>query len=187
MSASISVAEPPLPHPTILAVDDTPDNLSLLTGLLSDRYRIKVATNGAKAIELAKSSPPDLILLDIMMRGVDGYEVLERLQADESLRDIPVIMISAVGEIDSVIRCVKLGADDYLLKPFNPTLLTARVEASLEKKRLRDQVRSQAAQLADWNRTLEERVREQVAQLDRLGRLKRFFSPHLAEAIMNGS
>ena len=174
-----------MPIPTILAVDDTPDNLSLLAGLLGEHYRVKVATNGTKALELAKSSPPDLILLDIMMRGVDGYEVLERLRADDSLRDIPVIMISAVGEIESVIRCVELGADDYLLKPFNPTLLKARVGASLEKKRLRDEVRVQAGQLAEWNRKLEARVHEQLAQMDRLGRLKRFFSPHLAEAIIN--
>ncbi|MEO9136092.1 MAG: response regulator [Casimicrobiaceae bacterium] len=178
--------EPALPPQTILAVDDTPDNLSLLAGLLGDRYRVKVATNGAKALELAASSPPDLILLDIMMRGVDGYEVLERLRADASLRQIPVVMISAVGEIESVIRCVELGAEDYLLKPFNPTLLRARVGATLEKKRLRDEVRAQAEQLADWNRKLEERVQEQLAQLDRLGRLKHYFSPHLAEAIING-
>jgi putative two-component system response regulator len=115
--------------PTILAVDDTPDNLSLLADLLGDRYRVKVATNGTKALELATASPPDLILLDIMMRGVDGYEVLARLRDDAALRDIPVIMISAVGEIESVIRCIELGADDYLLKPFNPTLLKARVGA----------------------------------------------------------
>ena len=178
--------EPALPPQTILAVDDTPDNLSLLAGLLGDRYRVKVATNGAKALELAASSPPDLILLDIMMRGVDGYEVLERLRADASLRQIPVIMISAVGEIESVSRCVELGDEDYLLKPFNPTLLRARVGATLEKKRLRDEVRAQAEQLADWNRKLEERVQEQLAQLDRLGRLKHYFSPHLAEAIING-
>jgi len=176
----------PQPIQTILAVDDTPDNLSLLTGLLGDRYRVKAATNGAKALELAVASPPDLILLDIMMRGVSGYEVLEHLRSDARLRRIPVIMISAVGEIESVIRCVELGADDYLLKPFNPTLLKARVTASLEKKRLRDEVHAQAVQLALWNKELERRVQEQLSQLDRLGRLKGFFSPHLAEAIVNG-
>ena len=186
MRASASGGGVESPAQTILAVDDTPDNLSLLAGLLGESYRVKVATNGAKALELARSSPPDLILLDIMMRGLDGFQVLERLRADELLRDIPVVMISAVGEIDSVIRCVELGAEDYLLKPFNPTLLKARVGASLEKKRLRDEVRLQALQLADWNQKLEQRVQEQLAQLDRLGRLKRFFSPHLAEAIING-
>jgi len=137
-------------------------------------------------MELAIADPPDLILLDVMMPEVNGYDVLERLRANTRLRDIPVIMISAVDEIESVIRCIKLGAEDYLPKPFNPTLLHARVSASLEKKILRDEVRSQASQLAEWNKKLEQRVQEQLAQLDHLGRLKRFFSPKLAELIING-
>lgn len=171
---------------TILVVDDTPANLAFLGGLLAEGYRVKVATNGAKALELAIANPPDLILLDIMMPGMSGYEVLERLRVDARLRHIPVIMISAVDEIESVIRCVELGAEDYLVKPFNPTLLQARVGASLEKKRLRDEVQSQAVQLAEWNKKLEQRVQEQLAQLDRLGKLKGFFSPQLAESIING-
>jgi class 3 adenylate cyclase len=171
---------------TILAVDDTPGNLTLLAGLLGESYRVKAATNGAKALELALANPPDLILLDVMMPGLNGYEVLERIRTDPRLRHIPVIMISAVGEIESVIRCIELGAEDYLPKPFNPTLLRARVGASLEKKRLHDEVQSQAAQLAEWNKKLEQRVQEQLAQLDRLGRLKSFFSPQLAESIING-
>ena len=121
----------------------------------------------------------DLVLLDIMMPEMNGYEVLEHLKADAELRHLPVIMISAVDEIESVVRCIELGAEDYLPKPFDATLLRARVGASLEKKALRDEVR-------DWNRKLEERVQEQVAQLDRLGRLKGFFSPQLAESIVNG-
>ncbi len=171
---------------TILAVDDTPANLSALGALLGEGYRVKVATNGAKALELTIANPPDLILLDVMMPGMSGYEVLERIRADARLRHIPVIMISAVDEIESVIRCVELGAEDYLVKPFNPTLLRARVGACLEKKRLRDEVQSQAVQLAEWNRKLEQRVQEQLAQLDQLGRLKSFFSPQVAESIING-
>jgi adenylate cyclase len=164
---------------TILAVDDTPANLSLIAELLRDRYRVRAATSGAKALELAQASPPDLILLDVMMPGLNGYQVLERLRADPRLRHIPVVMISAVDQIESVIRCIELGAEDYLLKPFNPTLLHARVGASLEKKALRDEI-------YDWNQKLEQRVREQLAQLDRLGRLKNFFSPQLAELIVDG-
>ena len=178
--------DPVLTGQTILAVDDTPANLSLLAELLHGSYRVKVATNGAKALELATTNPPDLILLDVMMPGLNGYEVLERLRADPRLRDIPVIMISAVDQIESVIRCIELGAEDYLPKPFDATLLRARVGASLEKKALRDEVQSQAVQLAEWNKKLEQRVQEQVAQLDRLGRLKSFFSPQLAETIING-
>ena len=170
---------PDPPGQTILAVDDTPTNLSLIAGLLRERYRVKIATNGTKALELALASPPDLILLDVMMPGLDGYEVLERIRADARLRHIPVVMISAVDQIESVIRCIELGAEDYLLKPFNPTLLHARVSASLEKKALRDEV-------YEWNQKLEQRVQEQLAQLDRLGRLKSFFPPQLAELIING-
>ena len=171
---------------TILLVDDTPANLALLSGLLGDQYRVKVATHGAKALELAAANPPDLVLLDIMMPGMSGYEVLERLRSDPRTRHVPVVMISAVDEIESVIRCVELGAEDYLVKPFDATLLKARIGASLEKKRLRDEVQSQADQLAEWNKTLEQRVQAQLTQLDRLGKLKGFFSPQLAESIVNG-
>ena len=129
-----------LPVQTILAVDDTPTNITLLAGLLGEQYKVKAATSGAKALELASANPPDLILLDIMMPGLSGYDVLERLRGDPKLRHIPVIMISAIDEIESVIRCIELGAEDYLPKPFNPTLLRTRVNASLEKKRLRDDI-----------------------------------------------
>jgi len=112
--------------------------------------------------------------------------VLQELKADERLHDIPVLMISALDELASVVRCIELGADDYLPKPFDPVLLQARIGACLEKKRLRDREVRHLAELAEWNRTLEERVREQVAQVERLGRLKRFFSPQLAELIVAG-
>src|SRR4029450_4116949 len=88
-------------------------------------------------------------------------------------RHTPVIMISAIDEVESVIRCIELGAEDYLSKPFNPTLLRARVGASLERKKLHDQVRAQAADLAAWNQTLEQRVAEELTEIERMGRLKR--------------
>jgi class 3 adenylate cyclase len=121
-----------------------------------------------------------------MMPEMDGYEVLQRLKSAPALRDIPVLMISALDEIDSVVRCIELGADDYLSKPFDPVLLRARIGACLEKKRLHDQEVRHIRELAEWNKMLEQRVREQVAQLERLGRLKRFFSPQLAELIVAG-
>src|SRR5437879_11619694 len=120
-----------------------------------------------------------------MMPHVNGYEVLAQMKADETLRHIPVIMISAVDEIESVIRCVELGAEDYLAKPFNPTLLRARVGASVERKKLHDQVRAQAADLAAWNRTLEQRVAEQLNEIERVGRLKRFLSPQIADLVIS--
>src|SRR5207249_7056083 len=129
---------------------------------------VTTAADGRQALELLNSRPFDLVLLDIMMPNVNGYEVLAEMKASSSLRYIPVIMISAVDEIDSVIRCIELGAQDYLPKPFNPTLLRARVGACLERKRLHDQVAAQAADLAAWNRTLEERVEQQLAEIERV-------------------
>jgi len=166
---------------TLLVVDDNEDNRYTLTNRLKRQGYADVVTanDGRQALELLRARPFDLVLLDIMMPELNGYQVLEQLKADDQLRHIPVIMISAVDEIDSVIRCVELGAEDYLQKPFNATLLRARIGACLEKKRLRDQ-------LVEWNRTLEQRVQEKVAEVERLGRLKRFFSPQLAELIVAG-
>jgi sigma-B regulation protein RsbU (phosphoserine phosphatase) len=126
----------------LLLVDDNEDNLYTLTRRLRrEGYeQLESAENGEQALALLKSKPFDLVLLDVMMPGLNGYEVLERMRADPRLRHIPVIMISALDEMDSVIRCIQLGAEDYLSKPFNPTLLHARVGASLEKKRLRDEI-----------------------------------------------
>ena len=170
----------------LLVVDDIEDNRYTLTRRLSrEGYtNLTTAANGREALELLQEKPIDLVLLDIMMPEMNGYEVLERLKADPDLRHIPIIMISAVDEIESVIRCIELGAEDYLSKPFNPTLLRARVGASLERKRLHDQVRAQAADLATWNKTLEKRVAGQLAEIERMGRLRRFLSPQIAAAVL---
>ena len=126
----------------LLIVDDNEDNRYTLTRRLQrEGYgNLVTATDGQQALDLLESRPFDLVLLDVMMPGLNGYQVLERMRAHSRLRHIPVIMISAVDEIDSVIRCIELGAEDYLSKPFNPTLLRARVGAGLEKKRLRDEI-----------------------------------------------
>jgi phosphoserine phosphatase RsbU/P len=135
--------------PALLVVDDNEDNRYTLTRRLTrEGYsNLTTATNGREALDLLQAKPFDLVLLDIMMPDMNGYEVLEHMKAGTELRNIPVIMISALSEIDSVIRCIELGAEDYLPKPFNPTLLRARVGASLEKKRLRDEVRASLARL----------------------------------------
>jgi class 3 adenylate cyclase len=166
---------------TLLVVDDNEDNRYTLTNRLKRQGYTDVVTasDGRQALELLRAQPFDLVLLDIMMPELNGYQVLEQLKADDRLRHVPVIMISAVDELESVVRCIELGAEDYLQKPFNPTLLRARIGACLEKKRLRDQ-------LVEWNRTLEQRVQDKVAEIERLGRLKRFFSPQLAELIVAG-
>ena len=146
----------------LLVVDDNDDNRYTLTRRLKrEGYtNLTTANDGKEALDLLKSRKFDLVLLDIMMPEMNGYQVLEHLKADDALRHVPVIMISADGEVESVVRCIELGAEDYLRKPFDATLLRARVGASLEKKRLRDEV-------LDWNKNLEQRVREQVAQLEK--------------------
>jgi len=175
------------PRAVILVVDDNEDNRDMLARRLRRQgYDVRTVAGGRAALTALAEAPADLILLDVMMPDLDGYAVLERLKADPALRDIPVLMISALDELDSVVRCIQLGAEDYLGKPFEPVLLQARIGACLEKKRLHDQEARHRRELAAFNRTLEERVAEQVAQLDRLGRLKRFFSPQLAELIVTG-
>ncbi len=125
---------------SMLIVDDVEANSDLLSRRLHRHgHQVTTASSGQAAIALLHTTAFDLILCDIMMPGMNGYEVLEYLKADTTLRHIPVIMISALDDMDSVVRCIELGAEDYLLKPFNPTLLQARVNACLEKKRLRDQ------------------------------------------------
>jgi adenylate cyclase len=165
----------------LLVVDDDENNRYTLTQRLRRQGYADVTTaqDGRQALELLRTRSFDLVLLDVMMPELNGYQVLAELKADDRLRHVPVIMISAVDELESVVRCIELGAEDYLPKPFNPTLLKARIGACLEKKRLHDE-------LAEWNRLLEARVREKVAEVERLGRLKRFFSPQLAELIVAG-
>ena len=135
----------------LLIVDDIDDKIFTLTRRLARQGypNLTSAVDGRQALELLNSKPFDLVLLDIMMPNVNGYEVLAQMKASVSLRHIPVIMISAIDEIDSVIRCIELGAEDYLPKPFNPTLLRARVGACLERKRLHDQVTARTRELAE--------------------------------------
>ncbi|MDE0059480.1 MAG: response regulator [Defluviicoccus sp.] len=123
--------------PALLVVDDNEDNLYTLTRRLKRQGYDNVATaeGGRQALELMAARPFDLVLLDVMMPEMDGYQVLETMKADSALCRIPVVMISALDELDSVVRCVELGAEDYLTKPFNPTHLRDRVRACLEKKR----------------------------------------------------
>jgi adenylate cyclase len=127
----------------ILVVDDNRMNrLMLARGLEQQGHRVAFAEHGRQALNMLANQDFDLILLDIEMPELNGYQVLERLAADVHWRELPVIMISAVEELDSVVRCIEMGAEDYLTKPFNPVLLKARVDASLEKKRLRDEQRA---------------------------------------------
>ena len=182
-----------VPDPALLVVDDNEDNRLTLSLQLNGQgyHNITIATNGQEALSVLSSKPFELVLLDIMMPDLNGYEVLARMRSSPELRNIPVIMISAIGELDSVVRCIELGAEDYLPKPFEATLLRARVRASLERKWLHDQVvaqaadlAAQAAELATWNKTLEQRLADQLAEIERMGKLRRFLSPQIADLIV---
>jgi class 3 adenylate cyclase len=134
---------------TILIVDDNRVNrLMLARGLEHEGHSVVFAEHGGEALDLLREQRFDLILLDVLMPELDGYEVLAKLKEDPHLRDIPVIVTSALDELDSVVRCVEMGAEDYLSKPVNPVLLNARINASLEKKRLRDQQRELISKFA---------------------------------------
>src|SRR2546425_5097704 len=129
-----------IPTSSLLVVDDNSMNRIMLSRYITKLgYQATLVENGRQALEKLQAGPFDLVLLDVEMPEMDGYQVLEQLKADPRLRDLPVIMISAVEELESVVRCIELGAQDYLPKPFNPVLLRARLTACLERKRLRDQ------------------------------------------------
>jgi class 3 adenylate cyclase len=172
---------------TILVVDDTPQNVLLLEALLTGNgYAVVAASSGAEALRLIESKPPDLVLLDVVMPGMSGYEVCQRIRANPETQMLPVVMVTALDPTQERIKGIEAGADDFLSKPINQPELLARVRSLLRVKALHDTVHRQARELAELNRTLERRVADQVGQLDRLARLKRFFSPHLAELIVAG-
>jgi adenylate cyclase len=179
--------------PRILIADDQPMNVDILqTRLAVHGYEILTATDGEEALAMARAQQPDLILLDIMMPKMDGNEVCRLLKSDGALPFIPIIMVTAKADTKDIIAGLEAGADEYLTKPVDQAALVARVKSMLRIKALHDTVQEQATrleaqslQLAEWNRTLEQRVADQLAELERIGRLKRFFSPQLAELIVS--
>jgi adenylate cyclase len=143
------VSAPTLPPGTILLADDNPVNRLLLGRSLEQQgHTVVFAEHGSEALDLLRSRDFDLLLLDVLMPELDGYQVLAELKVDPHLRDMPVVMTSSLDELDSVVKCVEMGAEDYLTKPINPALLNARIGASLEKKRLRDQQRELISKFA---------------------------------------
>ncbi|MGH7355416.1 MAG: response regulator [Candidatus Rokuibacteriota bacterium] len=164
----------------LLVVDDTAANVKLLADLLTVKgYAVVTATSGKEALAAVARERPDLVLLDVVMPEMSGYDVCRKLRGDPATAMLPVVMVTALDPAQERVKGIEAGADDFLTKPINQPELLARVKSLLRVKALHDEI-------SEMNRTLERRVAEQVAELERLGRLKRFFSPALAEAIVSG-
>jgi class 3 adenylate cyclase len=171
----------------ILVVDDVAKNVKLLADVLAAKgYRTSTAASGEQALQAIEADPPDLLLLDVMMPGLSGYDVCRAIRANPKHAMLPVVLVTALDPAKERVTGLEAGADDFLSKPVNQAELMARVRSLLRVKTLYDEVQRQKTELQAWNRTLEERVAEGVRQIERVGRLKRFFSPHLVEAILAG-
>ena len=179
--------------PLVLIADDNPMNVDILQARLSARgYVVITANDGEAALSAAREHLPDLILLDIMMPKMDGLEVCRQVKSDPLMPFTPIILVTAKSDSRDVIAGLDAGADEYLPKPVDQGALVARVRSMLRIKELHDQVQAQTVVLAEqadelgsWNRTLEERVQTQLDELERIGRLKRFVSPQIAQTIIS--
>jgi adenylate cyclase len=170
----------------ILVVDDNAINRDILiTRLETHGYELLQAADGAEALASVARQVPDLILLDVEMPKLDGFEVCRRLKKDASLPFIPIVLVTARADSKDVVNGLDAGADEYLTKPVDQVALVARVRSMLRIKALHDQVQAQAADLTHWNHTLEQRVDEQVAELDRMNRLKSFLPGQIARLVLS--
>ncbi len=173
--------------PRILVVDDNEINRDIIVARLeANGYETLQAADGEEALVAVKQHRPDLVLLDVMMPNLDGIEACRRLKSDAALPFLPVILVTAKTDTKDIVAGLDAGADEYLTKPIDHAALVARVRSVLRAKALHDQVQVQAADLANWNRTLEQRVKDQVAEIERIGRLKRFLSPQVAQLVSSG-
>jgi adenylate cyclase len=171
--------------PRILIVDDIATNRDILAARLKPHgYELMQAADGEQALLAAKQHLPDLILLDVMMPKLDGIEVTRRLKCDHQLPFMPIILVTAKADSKDVVAGLEAGADEYLTKPIDQRALVARVKSVLRIKSLHDEVLTQARELATWNRTLEERVAQQLSEIERIGKLRRFLAPQIAELVI---
>ena len=179
--------------PLILIADDNEANREILTRLLEARgYDIDVACDGEQALASARAKLPDLLLLDVMMPKMDGLEVCQRLKADKTLPFMPIILVTARADTKDIVRGLEAGGDEYVTKPIDQAALVARVRSVLRVKELHDtvheqsrQLAKQADELAQWNTTLKQRVDDQLIEIERIGRLRRFLSPQIAEIVLS--
>jgi adenylate cyclase len=172
----------------VLVVDDMPMNVKMLADILGFKgYQVVTAAGGNEALAKVAAEKPDLVLLDVMMPDLDGYAVCRAIRANAQTAILPVVMVTALDPAQERVKGLEAGADDFLSKPINQPELLARVRSLLRIKAFHDQVQAQAHELADWNRTLEQRVAEGVRQLELMGRLKRFLSPQVADLIVGGA
>jgi class 3 adenylate cyclase/CheY-like chemotaxis protein len=165
-------------------VDDLAANLKLMEAILTPRgFEVHTADSGEAALAWLDQRVPDLVLLDIQMPGIDGYETCRRIRAADRTRFLPVVMVTASGN-EQKLRAIEAGADDFVQKPFEQAELLARVRSLVRIKRYHDTIEQQAAELAHWNQQLENKVAAQVDELERVGRLRRFLSPQVARLVM---
>jgi class 3 adenylate cyclase len=173
------------PAPRILVVDDVAANVRLLEAILEPGgFSLSSASSGPEALERVATELPDLVLLDVQMAGMNGYEVCRRIRENEAAALLPVVMVTS-HDSEARIDGIRAGADDFVTKPFDQQELLLRVRSLVRIKRYHDTIRAQATELAEWNRRLEARVAEQVEELERMARLRRFLSPTLAEVVMS--
>jgi len=172
--------------PRILVVDDNETNRDILvTRLEAHGYQTLQAADGEEALRGVAQHRPDLVLLDVMMPNLDGVEACRRLKSDRTVAFTPVILVTAKPATQDIVAGLDAGADEYLTKPVDQAALVARVRSALRIKS-HEQVQAQAADLANWNQTLARRVEEQVAEIERIGRLKRFLAPQVAQLVSSG-
>ncbi len=170
----------------ILVVDDTPRNIKLLADILDIQgYQVTTAASGAEALQQIEQNKPDLVLLDVVMPGMDGYAVCRQVRHNPATAILPVIMVTALDPATERVKGLEAGADDFLSKPVNQAELLARVRSLVRVKSLFDTIEAQKAELEEWSNELAQRVREQVEQLQGLGRLRRFLSPQVTELILS--
>src|SRR4051794_33359650 len=171
--------------PRVLVVDDQAPNVRLLEAILAPRgYDVRTASSGEEALAALERDDMDLVLPDIVMPGLDGYQVCRKIRERPGTAYLPVVMVTASGD-EQKIKALEAGADDFLTKPVNQNELLARVASLARIKRYQDTIKRQADELAAWNHELEDRVSDQVSQIERMRRLRRFLSPQLAELIVD--